>query len=84
MQGCIGSRPQSERGSHCWRSTNEVVSYLVLWELKHRKRSAGGQARTIVDLLEEDTGVPRDCLPPAMDDRVGRRKRAMGGRLSST
>ena len=32
-----------------------------------------------VDLLEADTGVPRDCLPAAMDDRVGWRKRAMEG-----
>ena len=31
-----------------------------------------------VDLLEADTGVPRDCLLAAMDDRVGWRKRAMG------
>ena len=33
-----------------------------------------------VDLLE----VPRDCLPAAMDDRDGWRKRTMGGRLRST
>ena len=24
---------------HCWRSNNEVVSDLVLWEPKHGKRS---------------------------------------------
>ena len=38
----------------------------------------------LVDLLEADTRVPRDCLPAATDDRVGLRKRAMGGRLRST
>ena len=38
------------------------------------KRSVGGQARTYVDLLEVDTGVPS-----AVDDRVGWRKRAMEG-----
>ena len=64
---------------HCWRSRNEVVSDLVLWEPKHGKRSVGGHAHTF-DLLEVDTGVSRDCLPAAMDDRIGRRKRAMGGR----
>ena len=63
---------------HCWRSENEVVCDLVLWGSKHGKRSIGGQAGTFVDLLEADTGVPRDCLPAAMDDRVGWRKRAMG------
>ena len=64
-----------ERGlrfsGHCWRSENEVVSDVVLWEPKHGKRSVGGQAGTFVDLLEADTGVPRDCLSAAMDDRVG-------------
>ena len=71
-------------GGHCWRSKHEAVNDLVLWEPKHGKRSAGGQARTFVVLLEADTGVPRDCLPAAMDDRVGLRERAMGGRLKST
>ena len=50
-----------------------------MWEPKHGKRSVGRQTRTFADLLEADTGVPRDCLPAAMDDRVGWRKRAMGG-----
>ena len=66
---------------HCWRSRDKVVSDLLLWEPKHGKRSVGGQARTFVDLLE---GVPRDCLPAVMDDRVGWRKRVMRGRLWST
>ena len=51
---------------------------MVLWESKHGTRSVGGRARTFVDLLEADTGVPRDCLPAAMDDRVGWRKKARG------
>ena len=64
---------------YCWRRKNEVVSDLVLWEPKHGERSGGGQAGTVVSLLEADTGVPRDCLPAAMDDRVGWRKKASGG-----
>ena len=51
---------------------------MVLWEQKHGKRSVGGQADTFVDLLEADTGVPRDCLPSAMDERVGWRTKTMG------
>ena len=35
--------------------------------------------RTLVDLLEADTGVSRDCLPAAIDDRVGWRKTAIVG-----
>ena len=64
---------------HCWRGKNDVVSDLALWEPKHGKRSVGGQARTFVDLLEADTGVPRDCLPAAMDNRVGWREGGGGG-----
>ena len=63
--------------SDFWRSENEVAIDLVLWELKHGK-NIGGQAHTFVDLLEADIGVLRDCLPAVMDDRAGRRKRAMG------
>ena len=72
---------------HCWRSKNEVVSDLVLWEPKHSKRSVGGHARTFASLLEADIGVPRDCLLASMGDRVGWRKRPMGvdwGRPSSS
>ena len=69
---------------HCWRSKNKVVRDLILREPKQGKRNVGGQAGTFVDLLEVDTGVPRDCLPAAMDDRDGWRKKAMGGRLRST
>ena len=69
---------------HCWRSEDEVVSDLVFGERKRVKRIVGGQACTFVDLLESDSGVPRDCLPAAMDDRVGWRKKTMGGQLKST
>ena len=63
---------------HCWRGKNEVVGDLILWEPKQGKRSVGGQARTFVNLLEADIGVPRDCLPAAMINKVDWRKRAMG------
>ena len=64
---------------HCWRSKNEVVSDLFLWEPKHGKSSVGGQARKFVDLLEADTVVARDCLLAVMVDMIGWRKRAMVG-----
>ena len=66
---------------HCWRSKNEVISDLVLWEPKHGKRSLGGQARPFVDLLEADTGFPRVYLP-AVTGLAG--ERSHGGRLRST
>ena len=69
---------------HCWRSKNEAISNLVLWEPKHGKRSVRGQARTFVNLLDVDTRVPKGCLPAAMGDRVGWRKTAIGGQLRAT
>ena len=42
---------------------------------EYGNRSIGGQARTFVDRLKADTGVPRDCLPAATDERVGWRMR---------
>ena len=84
MQGYLGSRSHLERGTlgsvviaGGVKKKKEVVNDLVLWKPKHGKRSVGRQARTFVDLLEADTGVPRDCLLAAMDDRVGWRKRAI-------
>ena len=70
--------------SLCYLTFFKLLFVLVLWEPKNGKRSVGGQAGTFVDLLEADTGVPRDCLPAVMDDRVGWRKRAMKGQLRST
>ena len=49
---------------HCRKSKNE-------------DRSVEGQARTFVDLLKADTGVPRDYLQTVMYDRVGWRKRVI-------
>ena len=43
---------------------------MVLWEPKNGKRGVGGRARTFVDLLEADIGVPRDCLAAAGMTRV--------------
>ena len=37
-----------------------------------------------VEPLKADPGVTRDCLLAAMDDRIGWRKRAIGGRPSSS
>ena len=82
MQDYLGSRPQLERGTLgsavIAGGVTMEVSHLVLWKLKHGTRSVGGQARTFVDLLEADTGIPKDCLPAAVDDRIDWRKRAMG------
>ena len=49
---------------------------MALWEPEawQKERQRTGSHINFVDLLEADTGVPRDCLPAVMDDRVGWRK----------
>ena len=54
------------------------MKLLATWFCGKRSIAIGRQARTVVDLLEADTGFPRDCLRAAMDDRVGWRKGARG------
>ena len=54
---------------HCWRSRDEVIHQTLLWDPKHGKRSRGRPAITYIDVLEKDTGIDRDVLPGAMDDR---------------
>ena len=89
MLGYLGSRPQLERGALgsaviAGGVKVKFVTDLVLWEPKHGRKSVGGQARTLFCRSSGGTGVPSDCLPAGMDDRVGWRERAMGGRLRST
>lgn len=62
---------------HCWRSKNEIVHDLILWELKHGTRRSGRPPLTFTDQLENDTGISREQLPPAMEDRDGWRRLIM-------
>ena len=60
---------------------------LAIWFCGNRSMAKGASEDRLahfVDLLEADTAVPTDCLPAAMDDRDGWRKKARGGWLRST
>ena len=54
---------------HCFRSKHELVSDVLLWELKHGKRSFGAPAQTYVKQLVNDAGQLLQDLPNAMEDR---------------
>ena len=57
------------------------MKLLAIWFYGNRsmaRRASEDRLAHFVNLLETDTRVPRDCLPTAMDDRVGWRKRTMG------
>ena len=61
---------------HCWRRNDEIIFNLLLWEPSHGKRSRGRPCYTIVygytyvDQLIEDTGLDKQGLKDAMDDRA--------------
>ena len=56
---------------HCLRATNEVISEVILWEPTHGKRGRGRPARTYIDQLVDDTGIQKEHLCMAMEDREG-------------
>ena len=53
---------------HCWRSKEEIVSDVPLWQPSHGKRERGRPA-TFISLLMNDTGCTIEELPNAMDNR---------------
>ncbi|XP_047471480.1 uncharacterized protein LOC125026921 [Penaeus chinensis] len=53
---------------HCWRSKQEVVHKLLLWELAHGRRSGGRPALTFIDQLIKETNITKEQLPGAMGD----------------
>ena len=55
---------------HCWRRKDETVHQLLLWEPPHGRRSRGRPCFTYIDQLAEDTGLEKDQLVTAMDNRV--------------
>ena len=88
MQDYLGSQPQLEKSAFGSAVTAGGVKMklLAIWFCGNRNRANGASEHrsTFVDVLEADTGVPSDCLPVAMDDRVGWRSKAIGGRLRWT
>ena len=60
---------------HCWRSKEELIAAVLLWNPKHGKRSEGRPRKTYIDQLLDDTGCRLEELPNAMEDRVGWKKR---------
>ena len=60
---------------HCWRSKEELITDVLLWNPKHWKRSQGRPRKTYIDQLLDDTGRRLEELPNAMEDRVGWKKR---------
>ena len=55
--------------AHCWRSKNETVSQLLLWDPKRGSRLRERPATIFIDHLESDTGLSREDLASVMANR---------------
>ena len=54
---------------HCWRSKEQILSQLLLWQPAHGSRPRRRPTKSCMDQLETDTGLGLDNLPTAMEDR---------------
>ena len=66
---------QTRHAGHCWRSRDELISYVLLWTPIYDRAKAGRPARTYIQQLCEDTGCSPEDLPEAMNDREKWRER---------
>ena len=60
---------------HCYRSQNELISNVLLWQPRHGSNPIGRPRKTFISQLVDDTGCTIDELPTAMNDRDEWRKR---------
>ena len=78
----IQIRPTRHAG-HCWRSRDELIRDVLLWNPTHGRAKAGRPARTYIQQLCEDTGCCPEDLPRAMNDREEWRERVRDIRATS-
>ena len=67
---------------HCWRSRDEVIRDVLLWNPAYGRAKAGRPARTCIQQLCEDTGCSPEDLPEAMNDREKWREKTRNIRAS--
>ena len=75
---------RTRHAGHCWRSKDELISYVLLWTPAYGQAKAGRPARTYIKQLCEDTGCSPEDLPEAMNDREKWRERVSDIRASGT
>ena len=74
----------ARHAGHCWRSKDELISDVLLWNPAYGQAKAGRPARTYIQQLCEDTGCSPEDLPKAMNDREKWRERVRDIRASRT
>ena len=74
----------TRHAGHCWRSSDELIRDVLLWNPTYSRAKAGRPARTYIQQLCEDTGCSPKDLPEAMNDREKWRERVRDIRASGT
>ena len=62
---------RTRHAGHCWRSRDELISYVFLWTPSHGRAKAGPSARTYIQQLCADTECSSEDQPEAMGDKEG-------------
>ena len=73
----------TKHAGHCWRSREELISDVLLWNPSHGRAKAGGAARIYIRQLCADMGHSPEDLVEAMDYRKGWRERFKDIRANS-
>ena len=66
---------RTRHAEHCWRSKDELISYILVWTPSHGRARVGWLTRIYICQLCADTRRNLEDLPGAMDDRDGWRER---------
>ena len=66
---------QTRHAGHCWKSSDELISDVLIWTPSHGRAKAEWPALTYIHQLCEDTGCSPEDKPEAMNDREGWRER---------
>ena len=75
---------RTRHAGHYWRSSEELISDVLLWTPTYGQARAGRPARTYIQQLWEDTGCSPEDRPEAMNDREKWRESVRDIRASDT
>ena len=75
---------RTRHAGHCWRSKDELICDVLLWNPTYDQAKAGRPARTYIQQLCEDTGCNPEDLSEAMTNKEKWRESVRDIRASGT
>ena len=75
---------RTRHAGHCWRSRDELISGVLLWNPSYGRAKAWRPAQTYIQQLCEDTGCSPENLPGTINDREEWRERVRDIRAGGT